>query len=232
MIKRFAMTLDKFIICIAIILLIGCKEDDGYLHEDIIYDYKCRAAEDLVSYTNNGFDKKDTTLICSDLSLVVTSRAKEPNDSSLSGRPVNRGDLYVKKQLEKFFETQSVSTRTVLETYEYRLDPCIGIKILLYDANDNFVKDMTDQARFMVRTWQPRVIINTSKELLGIQREGMTIREYLEMNPMVFAEADFMFEDFDRKLVFEGYYFKTEVELEDTVLQSKSIFKKWPLQVF
>lgn len=85
---------------------------------------------------------------------------------------------------------------------------------------------MTDKAHFHVRDNVVNggyILIDSSKKVIGLMKNGMTIKEYLDYHPMIFSEVDLFFDGFDRKCLLDGYYFKTVVSLDDgRVMESDS----------
>lgn len=219
--------LFKHLSCVLCLLslTVSCRENEELIKEGYRLVYICRPAEELISY-NNDSCYYDGNLRNTDLHLFVTSSLKEnPFYRDLKRYTID-GDPSIEDQISNLIDPEKKYTGITPKIIEYRTEPCSAIRISMYDANNNFISDITEQAHFVSTLYYPEnynntMLISSSKQLIGTIKDGMTISEYLENKPMIFAEAFFVFDNLDRDLLLEGYYLKTEIELTNgTVLVS------------
>ena len=224
------MTLGKVMSCCFLAFaLSGCSNQDEPIigDEGVHIIYICRPCEDLLSYQN---DMNDYTgeMMNADLHLFTTSSLKQVPEYSNPQRYTKEGDSFIEKQIATLIDPDNRYNGDYPIQIEYRTVACSNIRMSLYDSKDNFIADVTEQAHFATGANQldcmgKDIIINASKEVVGLIKDGTTIKEYLEYKPMIFAEACFIFENINREFLTTGNYIRTEIELEDgTILVSNS----------
>lgn len=187
--------------------------------------FVCRPPENLISYHHS---ESTNFPAAADLFLDVTSALRpDPSYNNRLDRYTIPGDKQVEKQIRALLDPDNSKYTGILpDAIEYRLVPCNSISISLYDSAGKLVSDMTDKAHFHVRDNVLNggyILIDSSKKVIGLMKNGMTIKEYLDYHPMIFSEVDLFFDGFDRKYLLDGYYFKTVVSLDDgRVMESDS----------
>ena len=230
MTRKYTMISDNLIKTLACLLVFaGCKDsgNDTIGCEGLRFGYNCRPSEEVLSY----YGDCESELRKSDLHLCVTSELRDDPMYRDPQRYTIEGDAYIESQLSKLTNPNNEYNGEVPIIVEYRTEPCSSIRISLYGADDTYISDVTEDARFSADFAWPNnynnVIINSSRTVIGVIVDGMTIDEYLENKPMVFAEAFLRFENLDRSMLAEGCYFKTEINLSNgKVLTSNSINRK------
>ncbi len=227
------MTLGKIILCCSLVLaLTGCSNNDDNMeigNNGYHLCYSCRPSEELISYQNDT-RKYKVDIYNIDLHLYVTSSLQENSSYPDPQRYTIKGDTGIEGQLKELLDPYKEYKGLMPVNVEYRTEPCKNIRISLYDKDNIFVSDLTEQAHFFTKSDELEkrvdVLINSSKKVLGFIKDGTTIKEYLDCNPMVFAEAYFVFDNFDRNKLLNGYYIKTEIELYNgTKLISNSLLR-------
>lgn len=217
------MTLGKFFACcLCAFTVMGCSnsnDDEPQIGADQGYClvYHCRPCEELQSYRENNHPDL--------LHLIVTSSLREAFGYRDPQRYTIEGDRDIETQIGRLLDPDNELKGMIPIQVEYRTVPCKAIYVTMYDADGNFVSDITDQAHFH-NLWEEdayAILINSSREVLGVLKDGITIKEYLEYHPMVFAQTWLSFDDLNMEVLEEGGYLKTEIELEDgTILVSDS----------
>lgn len=113
---------------------------------------------------------------------------------------------------------------------KYTTVECKSISIILYDGNNNLVGDITDKARFHF-VGDPydssedglNIVIGADSLLVGKLDKGATIKDYLALCPMMFAEAHFIFPDLNKEIFEMGYHANIEIKLgNDKTLKAYS----------
>lgn len=232
MIKKIIMTLGRIFIClITAILVISCSSENNTIIRNHGYHltYIHRPSENLIAYQNDySPDIIDTT--CADLHVYVTSSLREqPSYSMLQHYSID-GDKAIELQIENFLDPHNDKyTGDVPIPVEYRTEACKSIRITMYDKNDSFISDITDQAHFFYANDPSdhsevgqNIIINSDKKLLGKIKIGTTIKEYLSKNPFIFPEAHFIFDGIDKESFSDGNYAKVEIELSNGIILTAS----------
>lgn len=224
------MTLGRFFICLlATILMMSCSDEndttvgnDGY-HLSYIH----RPSESLIAYQND-YSPNIIDTAYADLHIYVTSALREQSGYSTLQHYSIDGDKEIELQLGNFLDPENDKyTGDVPIPVEYRTEACKSIRITMYDKNDTFISDITDQARFFYVNAPndhseigQNIIINSEKKLLGKIKIGTTIKEYLSDMPFVFAEAHFIFDGIDKESFSNGNYAKVEIELGNGIVLS------------
>lgn len=105
---------------------------------------------------------------------------------------------------------------------EYRTEICTDIKILLFDENDQLISDITDQARFhyvysefAMEDVVANLLVTSGKQDVHKIDLGSTISEYLSFEPLVFANAHFIFPELEKDILENGNYLKVEMQLDN-----------------
>jgi hypothetical protein len=218
-----------FVILLAVLsslpLCTGCSDsnDESIGDNGLRFVYYCRPAEEVISNMGD----YDPNRCESDLHITVTSKLKYDSTYNSLQRYTIAGDASIERELSKWINPKGEYTGDVPVIVEYRTEPCTSVRISLYDVDSTFVSDVTDEARFQTNFEWPynynNLLINEAKEVMGVIKDGMTIKEYLDNKPIIFSEAYFRFENLDRNLLSKGGFYITEITLSNgTVLISRS----------
>lgn len=231
-IRKFIMTSGRiFIYLFTAILVMSCSGENDTIvgNHGWHLNYIHRPAESLIAY-HNDYSPNIIDTTCADLHIFVTSALKvQPGYSTPHHYSID-GDKAIELQLANFLDPDNDKyTGDVPIHVEYRTEACKSIRITMYDKNGSFISDITDQARFFYVS-NPNshsevgenIIINSEKKLLGKIKIGTTIKEYLSDNPLVFAEAHFIFDGIDKESFSNGNYAKVEIELSNGIILTSS----------
>lgn len=211
-------------------IVLSCAgNDDGEIGDKGYFIYfRHRPAEDMLAYSNYYPSEVDTT--CADLMVFVTSSFKELPTYPTPQRYETEGDAELEGQMKELLDPKHELVGAMPIIVEYRTDVCKSVRFWLHEQDANAVTEITDDACFYYQgtpyEWIDMyggVLINSKKEVVGKIPLGMTIREYLAVEPMVFGEAHFLFPHVEKSRLSKGNYVEVEIELDNgDVLWCKS----------
>ncbi|NMA73041.1 MAG: hypothetical protein GX963_02530 [Bacteroidales bacterium] len=215
-----------FIYLFTAILVMSCSGENDPIVRNHGYqlNYIHRPAESLIAYQND-YPPNTIDTAWADLQIFVTSALREQPGYTPQRYSID-GDKAIELQLANFLDPDNDKyTGDMPIPVEYRTEACKSIRITMYDKNGSFLSDITDQARFFYvndpndhSEVGQNIIINSEKKLLGKIKIGTTIKEYLSNNPLVFAEAHFIFDGIDKESFSNGNYTKVEIELSNGII--------------
>lgn len=204
-----------FLLLLCSTTIISCKEDEnknligGDLGLRLLFEHSYAGAIEAV------FEQPDTEEQLQALKVFIA-----PLDYSDESQTRKPADVVIEEQLRRYYDPKgNIYTGTIPIVIRYRTEICKSIKLSLFDKNDTFLFDITDEARFsdkcfIYREFPICFLFNSQKKLLGKIENGMTINEYLSYDPLIFTETHFVFPGLD-KTIFEGNYVKIEIEFEE-----------------
>lgn len=219
------MTSNKYLsLFLFISLLISSCSNEELIDGDIGHSLWFRhIPAETLSVGQNTYYSNDVDTTCADLQLYVKGLGDRNEDYI-------EADSHIVSQIKNFLDpSHTIYNGALPISVDYTTEVCKSIRITLYDKDDTFIRDITDNARFYY-IWGPyyaeervaNLLIDSNKKLLGFIKFGTTIKEYLAYKPMLFADAHFIFDGIDKETFSNGNYVIVEIELENgTVLKAK-----------
>ena len=206
------------------LILVSCSKTNDRVVGDYGYYllFKHRPAERIIVIDDTDIQHSNN-LSCLELHALVTSEFCEQFGYNIPQPYYIESDKGIEQQIKDYLDPNGNKYNGSMPVIvEYRTEGCKQIHISMYDKDDAFLSDLTDMARFHYVTgtasWDEdgmNLLIDTSKKLLGKIAIGSTIQEYLTYNPMIFAEARFIFPELDKTALEDGSYLLIEIELND-----------------
>lgn len=99
---------------------------------------------------------------------------------------ISAHDEYMEEQLSRYFTGQYFGFRIV----EYRTETCLDLRVTCSESLFGRPpgSDLTEYFEFYTQ-YRPHFMFNKNKRLIGSLEGGLTIKEYLDLSPMVFDTA-------------------------------------------
>lgn len=225
MIKLSTMISDKYYMYIIVTcFIVSCSKDDN---DKIGENGFCLSFNnvpiDTLLVLENDYSPSVINTTCADLHVWMMSTS--PNiggNERFQSLPIERVGK-IEQQISHFLDPKGDKYNGMMPLpVNYTIVECKSISIVLYDENNNLVSDITDKARFhyIGDPYSPyedgcNIVISADSLLIGKMKIGATIKDYLALNPMVFAEAHFLFPDLNKEIFNRGYYAIIEMELSN-----------------
>lgn len=219
------MTLNKIIIpSFIIIVLAACSKNSDDLNEPGDYGYHLafrHVPTDTVIVLENDYQPTIIDTSCADLHICIMSSLREELGHLTPQHYFFKGDAEMEQQIKEFLDPEGKKYNGTIPIHiDYTTEACQSIRFMMYNKDDIFISDITDEARFYYiydpNSWEEEgqnLLIDSNGKLLGKIKMGTTIAEYLSCHPMLFAQAHFIFPGLQKDIFANGNYVKVEIEL-------------------
>lgn len=216
MTKKYIITIGRICaLLFAIFAIESCDSQENAGFGDVGYHlaYRHVPAETLTLLVDNNQ--------AAELHLFVLSSLKDSIGYNTPQHYYLQGEASIEKQIATFLDPEGCKYKGDMPIEVcYTTEECSGISIFLYDENRNFVSDITNKAQFSFCRDQYdaseigcNLVIDKDCHLVGRVLPGLTIQEYMDYHPMLFAEARFLFPNLDKDVFSNGKYAVVEIEL-------------------
>lgn len=217
------MTLIKTILpyCLISLCLMSCAQDEAIDWDKGHFLYFSKSPSDtLLARTNCYLAEPEANLNCPD--LLISTVAYEALEDFDIKQYYSAADKDIEQKISSYITeaTGKEFDGCMPLKVEYRDETCTSITIELYDRNDQLISDVTDLARFHYVYSEYAVEEDVANLLLTSNGQdirkiaiGSTINEYLSFNPIVFANAHFVFPGLEKSSFENGNYLKVRILL-------------------
>lgn len=176
---------------------------------------------DTLQALGNDYSPNVIDTACADLRIRVMSSLKDAVGYKTPQHYYLNGVKTIEREITSFLDPKGDKYNGMMPIpVSYTTEGCKSINIILYNKDDNYISNITEDARFYyVNDPYDRsedgcnIIISADRILVGKIEPGTTIKEYLSFHPMVFAEAHFIFPNLKKDTFTEGNYVIIDIEL-------------------
>lgn len=223
--KPFIMTLIKNILlfCSALLFVVSCNQDRPAPGEEGYFLYFSNSpADTMVLRANSYLADPEANMNC--LDLLISTVAYESLEDFDPKQYYSNANKEIENNISNYLlETTGMKFDGGMPLkVEYRTEICTDINILLFDKNDQLISDITDQARFhyvysefAMEDVVANLLVTSGKQDVHKIDLGSTISEYLSFEPLVFANAHFIFPELEKDILENGNYLKVEIQLDN-----------------